>query len=34
MERVPYIGLSSTQIEKIASLGASVDFDVMADMAT
>jgi hypothetical protein len=31
MDRVPYIGLSSSQIEKIAALGASIDFDIMID---
>lgn len=33
MKRIPYIGLLSSQIEKIASLGASIDFDIMADMS-
>ena len=31
MDRVPYVGLSSSQIEKIAALGASIDFDIMVD---
>ena len=28
MDRVPYIGLSSSQIEKIAALGCRIDFDL------
>lgn len=31
MDRVPYVGLSSSQVEKIAALGASIDFDFMVD---
>jgi hypothetical protein len=30
MDRVPYIGLSHSQVEKIGALGASIDFDIMA----
>ena len=29
MDRMPYVGLSSSQVEMIASLGASIDFDMM-----
>jgi hypothetical protein len=29
MGRIPYIGLSSNQVQKIAALGACIDFDVM-----
>jgi hypothetical protein len=29
MDRMPYVGLSSSQVEMIAALGASIDFDMM-----
>jgi hypothetical protein len=29
MDRMPYVGLSSSQTEMIAALGASIDFDMM-----
>ena len=29
IDRVPYIGLSHSQVAKVATLGASIDFDLM-----
>ncbi|MGA8730744.1 MAG: DUF4279 domain-containing protein [Terracidiphilus sp.] len=29
MDRMPYVGLSSSHVEMIAALGASIDFDMM-----
>ena len=31
MDRVPFVGLSGSQIEKIAELGAGIDVDIMVD---